>query len=115
MDKFKQADELLNHAAVVNFRHPNTWAYLAILFHRMERKEESLHAAANAKKWNLSDEELIQKLTELKLFGAGADYEAEPDEEREQHPPDNESEVDDEQTHCFAAQKFLPIPAIVLA
>jgi hypothetical protein len=62
----------------------------------MERKEEAFHAAAIAKKWNLSDEELIQKLTELKLFGAYEDCEAEPDEEREGNPSDNESEGQDE-------------------
>jgi tetratricopeptide (TPR) repeat protein len=96
MEKFKQADELLNRATVLNFRHPDIWAHLAILSHRMDRKEEAFHAAAIAKKWNLSDENLTQKLTELKLYGADEDYEAAAEEETEEHPPESDSDVEDE-------------------
>jgi tetratricopeptide (TPR) repeat protein len=67
MKKYRQADELLNRATVVNFRHPDIWAYLAIFSQKMDRRAEALHAASLAKKWNLTDEELIASLKELNL------------------------------------------------
>jgi tetratricopeptide (TPR) repeat protein len=69
MEKYKQADELLNRATVVNSRHPEIWAHLALFSHKMDRREEALHAASVAKKWNLTNPELISKLEELGLFG----------------------------------------------
>jgi tetratricopeptide (TPR) repeat protein len=71
MEKYKQADELLNRATVVNSRHPDIWAYLALFAVKMERKEEAVHAAGLARKWNLTDTELISKLTELNLYAEG--------------------------------------------
>jgi tetratricopeptide (TPR) repeat protein len=67
MKKYRQADELLNRATVVNFRHPDIWAHLAIFSQQMDRRAEALHAAALAKKWNLTDEALIAKLKDLNL------------------------------------------------
>lgn len=67
MEKYKQADELLNRATVINVRHPDIWAYLAIFSDKMDRREEAEHAANMARKWNLTDKALIAKLAELGL------------------------------------------------
>jgi predicted Zn-dependent protease len=68
MGKDKQADELLNRATVVNSRHPDIWAHLALFSQKMDRREEALHAASVAKKWNLTNPDLIAKLEELELY-----------------------------------------------
>lgn len=68
MNKFKQADELLNQATVINPRHPDVWAHLALFSSKLERLEEAHHAADMAKKWNLTDDDLIKKLKEENLY-----------------------------------------------
>lgn len=67
MEKYKQADELLNRATVVNVRHPDVWAYIAIFSHKMEHMDEAEHAAKMAYKWNLTDKKLISELAGLGL------------------------------------------------
>ena len=68
LEKFKQADEFLNRATVINFRHPDIWAYLAIFSFKLERLDEAEHAAKMALKWNLRDQELLNNLKDLKLI-----------------------------------------------
>ena len=68
LEKYKQADEFLNRATAINYRHPDIWAYLALFSKKMERDDEAEHAAKMAIKWNLRDEELIQRLKDEKLI-----------------------------------------------
>ena len=90
MEKYKQADELLNRATVVNFRHPDVWAYLAIFSDKMDRRDEAEHAALLARKWNLTDESLIAKLKELHL------WDSEEEDEHQQEEPGDDDNVEDE-------------------
>lgn len=62
LEKYKQADEFLNYASVVNFRHPDVWAYLALFSKKVDRLDEAEHAASKALEWNLRDLELKQEL-----------------------------------------------------
>ncbi|OHT06579.1 TPR Domain containing protein [Tritrichomonas foetus] len=90
MEKYKQADELLNRATVVNPRHPEVWAHLALFSLKMDRSEEAEHAADMARKWNLTDEALIKKLKEAKLY----ENESNNEEEEELLNSDDENKDD---------------------
>jgi tetratricopeptide (TPR) repeat protein len=94
MGKYKQADELLNRATVVNFRHPDIWAHLALFSQKMDRREEAMHAAGIARKWNLTDPVLIEQLRRNNLFGETAEW-IEEEEEEEDYPKVN-GRVNDE-------------------
>jgi tetratricopeptide (TPR) repeat protein len=95
MEKYKQADELLNRATVVNFRHPDIWAHLALFSQKMDRREEAIHAAGIAGKWNLTDPVLIEQLRRNNLFGKTAEWIEEEEEEEEDYPKVN-GRVNDE-------------------
>ncbi|KAK8863490.1 Cilia- and flagella-associated protein 70 [Tritrichomonas musculus] len=88
MNKFRQADDLLNQATVINPRHPDVWANLALFSLKMERSEEAHHAANMAKKWNLTDEDLIKQLKDAKLYD-------EFEEEEENIIENTEENIDD--------------------
>jgi len=68
LEKYKQADELLNRATVINFRHPEIWAHIALFSKQMKRIDEAEHAASMAIKWQLRDEELLQRLKQEELI-----------------------------------------------
>lgn len=91
LDKFKQADELLNRATVINCRHPITWAYIALLSEKLQRIDEALNAAENAMKWELDDEEMISKLDALNLLPANEEEEKSLDLDSDSQ---NEEEVE---------------------
>lgn len=96
MEKFKQADELLNYATVINNRHPDIWAYLAIFSNKMNRPEEAKHAAQMAKKWNLTDPDLIQQLKDLKIYDIEEQNSAQPEENQQGEGNQDEYQVDEE-------------------
>ena len=77
LEKYKQADELLNRATVVNPRHPDVWAHLALFSLKMKRPDEAEHACRIARKWNLTDSDLIQKLKDAQLYVEDETYEEE--------------------------------------
>ncbi|KAH0789326.1 cilia- and flagella-associated protein [Histomonas meleagridis] len=64
MEKYKQAEELLNQATVVNYRNPEVWGYIAILSDIMERPDEAMHALEMTKKWRLENPKIIKLLKE---------------------------------------------------
>jgi tetratricopeptide (TPR) repeat protein len=84
MEKWKQADLLLNKATVVNHRHPEIWGNLALFSFKVGRVEEAMHAVGLCKKWNLSDEDLKKELIGARLWEGG-------EEEVNDESPEEES------------------------
>lgn len=114
LEKYKQADEFLNRASAINFRHPDIWAHIALFSLKMERQEEAEHAAMMAIKWNLRDQELMKQLVDAGLVsgdGKGNDDNSNDDndnnddnnnddvnarDDKEENVPQEEEEIVDE-------------------
>lgn len=92
LEKYKQADEFLNRASAINFRHPDIWANLALFSLKMERQEEAEHAAMMAIKWNLRDEGLKKELIDAGLVKPKDDDKDNEEEEEKQKEEEIEKE-----------------------